>query len=148
MATRETDPSLLEPKFFITSSLIASATACPPMFLNGSYGAAKAAVNYVWQIIHAQTEKYRGVSIPYHPGKPFLPLSPYHHIDWNLSTGVITTDMGLSTAAGMGIDPNTMPGVISSEQSAVEFADLIVKATRADDGGKFWGQGIPGPIPW
>jgi norsolorinic acid ketoreductase len=47
-----------------------------------------------------------------------------------------------------GIDMSGFPAAISPEQSAAEFADLIVKATRAEDGGKFLGQGSEEPLPW
>ncbi|GHJ88962.1 hypothetical protein NliqN6_5364 [Naganishia liquefaciens] len=129
VATRETDPSLPAPKFFITSSLIASFSDCPPMFLNGSYGASKAAANYVAHVIHEQTEKYNAVVIPYHPG-------------------LVATDMGAKSAAEMGVDFTSLPGAISPEQAGKEYADLVTKATRAEHGGKFWGQGIAEPIPW
>jgi norsolorinic acid ketoreductase len=56
--------------------------------------------------------------------------------------------MGAKTAAEMGMDVKDFPGAISSEQAGAEFADLVIKATRAENGGKFLGQGAPGPIPW
>lgn len=148
MATRETDSSLPAPKFFITSSMVASIGACPPMFLNGSYGASKAAVNYIAHVIHEQTEKYGAVIIPYHPGEPFLISSYLKTLTQNPVLGLVATDMGTNTASAMGIDVMTLPGAISSEQSGNEYADLVTKATRAEHGGKFWGQGVADPIPW
>jgi norsolorinic acid ketoreductase len=56
--------------------------------------------------------------------------------------------MGAKTATEMGMHVKDFPGAISSEQAGADFADLVVKATRAEHGGKFWGQGIPEPIPW
>lgn len=54
------------------------------------------------------------------------------------------TDMNTKS----GIDMSGFPNAISPEQSGAEFADLIVKATRAEHGGKFLGQGSDGPLPW
>jgi norsolorinic acid ketoreductase len=61
-----------------------------------------------------------------------------------LETGLVATDMNTKS----GIDMSGFPAAISPEQSAAEFADLIVKATRAEDGGKFLGQGSEEPLPW
>jgi hypothetical protein len=49
------------------------------------------------------------------------------------------------------VDFSSLPSsvtMISPEQSGAEYADLIVKATRAENGGKFLGQGVEGPLPW
>lgn len=128
--------------------MVASIGACPPMFLNGSYGASKAAVNYVAHVIHEQTEKYDAVVIPYHPGEPFLICSIPQDTNVNPVPGLVATDMGTNSASEMGVDIMTLPGAISSEQSGDEYADLVTKATRAEHGGKFWGQGVADPIPW
>lgn len=54
-----------------------------------------------------------------------------------------------NTASDMGLTPEELlPGAISPEQCASEYADLIVKATRAEHGGKFLGRGFAEPIPW
>lgn len=68
METRTKDPSLPAPKFFITSSMVGSTGGVPAMYVNGSYGASKAAVNHIASAIHHQTEKVNAVVIPYHPG--------------------------------------------------------------------------------
>jgi hypothetical protein len=53
------------------------------------------------------------------------------------------------TAAEMGIKPEELlVGAISGEQCGEEYADWISKATRAEHGGKFWGQGFAEPVPW
>lgn len=56
--------------------------------------------------------------------------------------------MARKTAGEMGFQPEKIPGAISAEQCGNEYADLIVKATRAEHGGKFWAQGFAEPIPW
>jgi hypothetical protein len=54
-----------------------------------------------------------------------------------------------NTASEMGLTPEELlPGAISPEQCASAYADLIFKATRAEHGGKFLGQGFAEPIPW
>lgn len=62
--------------------------------------------------------------------------------------GLVTTDMGAKTASEMGLDVKDFQGAISSEQAGGEYADLVIKATRAEHGGKFWAQGVAEPIPW
>lgn len=62
--------------------------------------------------------------------------------------GLVVTDMAKKSGAEMGFEPDQIPGAISPEQCGNEYADLIVKATRAEHGGKFWGQGMAEPIPW
>jgi norsolorinic acid ketoreductase len=70
--TRLTDPStsLPPPKFFITSTVVASTGSVPATWVNGPYGASKAAINHIARVIHHQTEESGAVVIPYHPGKP------------------------------------------------------------------------------
>ena len=46
------------------------------------------------------------------------------------------------------LDLSEYPGAITPEQSGAEYADLIIKATRGEQGGKFWGQGSERPLPW
>ncbi|KAI5451651.1 hypothetical protein NCC49_001632 [Naganishia albida] len=125
----KTDGTLPIPKFFITSSMVGSTGGVPAQFVNGSYGASKAAANHIASAIHHQTEKAGAVVIPYHPG-------------------LVVTDMARKTASEFGLTPDQMPGSISPEQCAEEYAELIVKATRDEHGGKFWGQGFAEPIPW
>jgi hypothetical protein len=55
--------------------------------------------------------------------------------------------MARKTAAEMGFEPEQL-GAITPEQCGDEYAELIVKATRAEHGGKFWAQGFKEPIPW
>jgi hypothetical protein len=51
-------------------------------------------------------------------------------------------------AADAFADVPNMPTPISPEQSAQEYVDLIDRSTRAEHGGKFWGQGSSEPYPW
>ena len=37
---------------------------------------------------------------------------------------------------------------ITPEQCADEYVDLIMRSTRAEHGGRFWGQGWDEPLPW
>ena len=144
--TREKDSNLPAPKFFVTSSGLGSMGGFYSTFIVAPYGMSKAAVNYLALSIHHQTEKVGAVVIPYHPGKLF-PLarpalsSPIH---LPLEIGLVLTDMNTKS----GVDVSGFPGAISPEQGGAEFADLIVKATRAEHGGKFFGQGTEGPLPW
>lgn len=46
------------------------------MLINGAYGSAKAAANYLARSIHRQTGQFGAVVIPYHPGT-HLSLSLY-----------------------------------------------------------------------
>lgn len=70
IANRIADGTLPIPKFFITSSMVGSTGGVPAQYVNGSYGASKAAVNHIASAIHHQTEKAGAVVIPYHPGMP------------------------------------------------------------------------------
>jgi norsolorinic acid ketoreductase len=73
---RLTESSTLPPpKFFITSTLVASTGSVPAKWVNGPYGASKAAVNHIARAIHHQTEESGAVVVPYHPGK--LPHHSY-----------------------------------------------------------------------
>jgi norsolorinic acid ketoreductase len=72
IANRTADGTLPIPKFFITSSMVGSTGGVPAQYVNGSYGASKAAVNHIASAIHHQTEKAGAVVIPYHPGTPLL----------------------------------------------------------------------------
>ncbi|KAJ9092780.1 hypothetical protein QFC21_006654 [Naganishia friedmannii] len=128
MASRADHPNLSAPKFFITSSKLASMGAHIPMPV-GAYGASKVAVNYLAVSIHHQTEQFGAVIVPYHPG-------------------VVCTDMIRESAKDFGMRVEDVPGLISPEQSAAEYIDLILKATRAEHGGRFLGQGFASPIPW
>jgi norsolorinic acid ketoreductase len=47
-----------------------------------------------------------------------------------------------------GLDLGNHPSAITPEQSGAEYAELIIKSTRAEQGGKFLGQGTEGPLPW
>ncbi|KAJ9092787.1 hypothetical protein QFC21_006662 [Naganishia friedmannii] len=116
------------PKFFITSSALGSLGAYFASFPATAYGVSKAAVNYVALAIHHQTEDVGAVVIPYHPG-------------------LVMTDMGPKDAEAFSHIPN-MPKAITPEQSAEEYVDLIDRSTRAEHGGKFWGQGSSEPYPW
>jgi NAD(P)-dependent dehydrogenase (short-subunit alcohol dehydrogenase family) len=73
LAAADSTGRLPPPKFFITSSMVGSTGGVPAMYVNGSYGASKAAVNHIASAIHHQTEKSGAVVIPYHPGKPLFP---------------------------------------------------------------------------
>ncbi|KAJ9119031.1 hypothetical protein QFC22_003521 [Naganishia vaughanmartiniae] len=124
-STKEANP----PKFFITSSAVGSMGAYYSTFINASYGVSKAGANYLAVSIHHQTGDVDAVVIPYHPG-------------------LVSTDMGLKSGKELGI-PEDMPGVLTPEQSAAEYAELIIKSTRAEHGGKFWAQGVEGGVlPW
>jgi norsolorinic acid ketoreductase len=67
--TREKNKDLPPPKFFVTSSIIASMAGYLSQFIVAPYGMAKAAVNYLALSIHHQTEHVGAVVVPYHPGK-------------------------------------------------------------------------------
>jgi hypothetical protein len=57
--------------------------------------------------------------------------------------------MARKTAAELGMKPEELFEVaISGEQCGKEYAELISKGTRAEHGGKFWGQGFAEPVPW
>ncbi|KAJ9119038.1 hypothetical protein QFC22_003529 [Naganishia vaughanmartiniae] len=116
------------PKFFITSSGLGSLGAFFSTFILTPYGTSKAAVNYVALAIHHQTEDAGAVVIPYHPG-------------------LVMTDMGPKEADSFSHIPN-MPRAITAEQSAKDYVDLVDRSTRAEHGGKFWGQGSSEPYPW
>lgn len=65
----DSSSSLAPPKFFTTSTLVASTGSVLTSYINGPYGASKAAANHIASAIHHQTEKAGAVVIPYHPGK-------------------------------------------------------------------------------
>ncbi|KAJ9092793.1 hypothetical protein QFC21_006668 [Naganishia friedmannii] len=117
---KDSATSTSPPKFFITSSAVASMGAYHTMFMNASYGVSKAGANYLALSIHHQTGDVDAV----HPG-------------------LVSTDMGKISGKELGI-PDNYPGVLTPDQSAAEYADLIIKSTRAEHGGKFWAQGVEG----
>lgn len=73
-STRVTNPSLPPPKSFITSSIAGSIGGVPAPYINGAYGSAKAAANYLAHSIHRQTEQFDAVVIPYNPGNYLFSL--------------------------------------------------------------------------
>lgn len=133
IASRKNDSDTAKPtcppKFFITSSAVGSMGAYYTMFINASYGISKAGANYLALSIHHQTEDVDAVVIPYHPG-------------------LVASDMGKRSGKELGM-PEDMPGVLTPDQSAEEYAELIIKSNRAEHGGKFWAQGVEGgQLPW
>lgn len=68
IAPRTTDKTLPPPKFFITSSVLATMGGFIDNPIIAPYGVSKAAVNYLALAIHHQTEPVDAVVIPYHPG--------------------------------------------------------------------------------
>ncbi|KAJ9092789.1 hypothetical protein QFC21_006664 [Naganishia friedmannii] len=126
--TNSSAKDLPAPKFFITSSALGSLGNFFSAFILAPYGVSKAAVNYIALAIHHQTEDVGAVVVPYHPG-------------------LVMTDMGPKDPAAFAHIPN-LPAAITPEQSAQEYVDLIDRSTRAEHGGKFWGQGSSEPYPW
>lgn len=56
--------------------------------------------------------------------------------------------MGKESGKELGI-PEDMPGVLTPDQSAAEYAELIINSNRAEHGGRFWAQGVEGgQLPW
>lgn len=145
--TREKNSDLPAPKFFVTSSALGSLGGFMPQFITAAYGMSKAAVNYLALSIHHQTVNVGAVVVPYHPGKRFtssLLQASSHACISPSKPGLVLTDMNTKS----GNDVSMLPQAISPEQSGAEFADLIIKSTRAEQGGKFLGQGSEGPLPW
>jgi norsolorinic acid ketoreductase len=73
IASRLTDKTLPPPKFFITSSVLATMAGFIDNPIIAPYGVSKAAVNYLALAIHEQTMSVDAVVIPYHPGTSSLP---------------------------------------------------------------------------
>lgn len=151
--SRTTTPSLRPPKFFVTSSLAGSIGGVPPMFITAIYGGAKAAANYLVHSIHQQTEGSDAVLIAYHPGKSTIPLmelrcSYFTDHGWHHHVGLVATDMLFTVTKELGMTLDQLPGVIQPEECAQDYADLVIRSTRAEHGGKFLGCGFPEPIPW
>ena len=115
------------PKYIVVSSVCgsvgsASSEGLAP-FLTATYGASKAATNYVTQRIFIE-----------HPNIVAFPLQP----------GWVRTEMGNKAANSVGMTeaPNTM------EESMVGMLKAIDDSTRESHGGRLWDCISNQPIPW
>jgi len=114
-----------DPKFVIVSTAAGSIgyQANIAGFPTATYGASKAAINFIAQRIHIE-----------HPNITTFPLHP----------GLVQTEMGNFGASIMGMKeaPTTV------DQSSTRVIKLLDDSTRATHSGKFWNADDQQQLPW
>ena len=115
------------PKFVVTTSGIGSSTIAPSLPAPvAAYGVSKAAVNWFLSRAHGE-----------HDDITFIPIHP----------GLVETDMSGSFVDHVsGTEAENQIRVISVEESVKGYLNVVDKATRENDSGKFvqWdGEGLP-----
>ncbi|CAF4034508.1 unnamed protein product [Adineta steineri] len=102
------------PKFVVISSLLGSIGELIPA-PRTTYGASKAAINYVTRKIHQEHEEDGIIAFPIHPG-------------------LVQTDMGNHYATSVGLDE----APVTVEESVQGQLKVIDEATREKTSGRFW----------
>ncbi|KAH6692198.1 aflatoxin biosynthesis ketoreductase nor-1 [Plectosphaerella plurivora] len=127
IATRPLLERAANPKWLSISTALATIGGLESLmaFPSLSYGASKAALNYVTQSIHLWHAKITAVSV--HPG-------------------YVATDMGMLSAEFYKI-PNAADIAISVEKSVTDLVKIVDNATRAEHSGKFFSHDGT-TLPW
>jgi len=114
-----------QPKFVVVSSTLGSVetSAKYPDFSVASYGASKAAVNFLTQRVHIE-----------HPNIIAFPLCP----------GWVQTDMGNAGAATIGLKE----APLTLKDSVDGITKLVDEATRETHSGKYWSAPDGSNLPW
>jgi norsolorinic acid ketoreductase len=129
-------------KFVAISSLAGMITGAFPLPLN-SYGASKAALNFLVKKMDVE-----------YPGIVAFPIqwvsedtTEVSNSGWQeFSPGVVSTDMGRTSASALGAIAAGLPPSITPEESASSVLSIIDQAEKASHGGRLWnydGQVMP-----